>query len=111
MAYNNINSQNIYNNNNQNLNKGIYASHSMDDYEKLDEIGTGQFSTVYKVRYKKTGDIFAMKKIKKRPPNETEEQKNKLEGKLKIWKSVIIGKIIIIQLNYLIILYIKINIF
>ena len=82
MAYNNINSQNIYNNNNQNLNKGIYSSHSMDDYEKLGEIGAGQFSTVYKVRYKKTGDIFAMKKIKKRPPNETEEQKKQIRREI-----------------------------
>ena len=44
-------------------------------YEKLEEIGMGQFSTVYKVRYKKTGDIFAMKKIKKRTKNQTKEQK------------------------------------
>ena len=76
MAKNNINNQNIYNNYNQNLSKDTYKSFSMDDYEKLEEIGMGQFSTVYKVRYKKTGDIFAMKKIKKRTKRKNQKIKN-----------------------------------
>ena len=82
MAKNNINSQNIYNNYNQNLSKDTYKSFSMDDYEKLEEIGMGQFSTVYKVRYKKTGDIFAMKKIKKRTKNQTKEQKKQFDREI-----------------------------
>ena len=74
MAYSMINSQNIYYNDNQKLNKDIYKSLLPKDYEKIEKIGTGQFSTVYKVRYTKTGDIYAMKVIEKRPENQKAEQ-------------------------------------
>ena len=74
MPMNPLNSQNIYYNYNQNLNKDIYQSFLPTDYEKIEKVGTGQFSTVYKVRHKKTGDIFAMKVIEKRPENQQKEQ-------------------------------------
>ena len=69
-----LNSQNIYYNYNQNLNKDIYQSFLPTDYENPEKVGTGQFSTVYKVRYTKTGDIYAMKVIEKRPENQKAEQ-------------------------------------
>ena len=82
MPMNPLNSQNIYYNYNQNLNKDIYQSFLPTDYEKLEKVGTGQFSTVYKVRHKKTGDIFAMKVIEKRPENQQKEQLKQIKREI-----------------------------
>ena len=53
----------------------LYYETSENDFERLEKIGTGQFSTVYKVRSKKHNDIYAMKVIEKRPESQKEEQK------------------------------------
>ena len=82
MPMNPLNSQNIYYNYNQNLNKDIYQSFLPTDYEKIEKVGTGQFSTVYKVRHKKTGDIFAMKVIEKRPENQQKEQLKQIKREI-----------------------------
>ena len=65
----------LYNNYTQNKNKkDIYASFEIGDYQKLELIGRGQFSTVYKVKHKSFGDLYAMKVIGKRPENQKAEQ-------------------------------------
>ena len=65
----------LYNNYTQNKNKkDIYASFEIGDYQKLELIGRGQFSTVYKVKHKRFGDLYAMKVIGKRPENQKAEQ-------------------------------------
>lgn len=50
------------------------ATHSIDDYELLCVIGRGVFGKIYLVRELTTGDVFAMKVVKKH----LIEQKNKL---------------------------------
>jgi len=62
----------IYNNQNDQVN----------NYEKIEKIGTGQFSTVYKVRKLTDGNIYAMKVIEKRPESETEEQKKQINREI-----------------------------
>ena len=82
MSNNPMNTQNMYYNYNQNLHKDIYQSFLPSDYEKINKIGTGQFSTVYKVRHKKSGDIFAMKVIEKRPENQQKEQQKQVKREI-----------------------------
>ena len=52
------------------------------DFERLEKIGTGQFSTVYKVRSKKHNDIYAMKVIEKRPESQKDEQKKQIRREI-----------------------------
>ena len=52
------------------------------DYEKIEIIGTGQFSTVYKVKNTKTGDIYAMKVIRRRPESEKEKQQKEIKREI-----------------------------
>jgi serine/threonine protein kinase len=54
----------------------------LNNYEKIEKIGTGQFSTVYKVKNLKDGKIYAMKVIEKRPESETEEQKKQIKREI-----------------------------
>ena len=54
----------------------------LNNYEKIEKIGTGQFSTVYKVKNLKDGYIYAMKVIEKRPESETEEQKKQIKREI-----------------------------
>ena len=70
----------LYNNYTQNKNKkDIYASFEIGDYQKLELIGRGQFSTVYKVKHKSFGDLYAMKVIGKRPENQKAEQQKQIK--------------------------------
>ena len=54
----------------------------LNDYEKIEKIGTGQFSTVYKVKDITNGKIYAMKVIEKRPESETEDQKKQIKREI-----------------------------
>ena len=75
MAYNNLYHQYF-------INDKDYKFNSISDYEKLGKIGTGQFSTVYKVRNKHTGDIYAMKVIEKRPESQKAEQSKQIKREI-----------------------------
>ena len=76
----------IYNNLNRQINyeegKGIKETVKFTDFEKIEKIGTGQFSTVFKVKHKKTGNIYAMKAIEKRPESEKKEQKKQIKREI-----------------------------
>ena len=39
------------------------------DYELIEEIGSGSFSTVYKAQHVKTKEFFAIKKMREMPHN------------------------------------------
>ena len=54
----------------------------LSNFEKIEKIGTGQYSTVYKVKNMKDGEIYAMKVIEKRPESETEEQKKQIKREI-----------------------------
>ena len=82
MYYYHQNIPNIYYNYNQNQDKNIYQSFGPNDYEKIEKIGTGQFSTVYKVRHINSGDIYAMKVIEKRPENQKAEQLKQIKREI-----------------------------
>ena len=73
---------NIYNNYNQNSFKGLFESNSLQDYQVIEKIGTGQFSTVYKVRHITSGQILAMKVIEKRPESQKEEQLKQIKREI-----------------------------
>ena len=61
----------LYNNPNHQENIEVeYKQRQISDFQKIEKIGTGQFSTVYKVKDIKNGDIYAMKVIEKRPENQ-----------------------------------------
>ena len=68
------NSPQNYNNDFQKVIKDKYQSSGLQDYQKIERIGSGTFSTVWKVKHKKYGDIYAMKVIGKRPENQKAEQ-------------------------------------
>jgi len=73
----------LYNNSEHQGNIGNYKHQSqMNDFEIIKKIGTGQFSTVYKVKNKKVNHIYAMKVIEKRPENEKEEQKKQIKREI-----------------------------
>ena len=55
---------------------------SINDFEKIEKIGAGTFSIVYKIREKRTGNIYAMKVIEKRPEGESKEQKKQIEREI-----------------------------
>ena len=59
-----------------------FQKFQIEDYERLEKIGTGQFSTVYKVKNKKNGDIYALKVIEKRPESEKETQKKQIQREI-----------------------------
>ena len=67
--------QTIINNQNDQFN-------NLANFERLEKIGTGQFSTVYKVKNKQTGDIYAMKVIEKRSESQKEEQKKQIKREI-----------------------------
>ena len=71
-----------YNPNHQTNNEENYNNKQITDFIKLEKIGTGQFSTVYKVKDIKNGNIYAMKVIEKRPENEKEEQKKQIKREI-----------------------------
>ena len=54
----------------------------INDFQIIEKIGTGQFSTVYKVKDKQFEHIYAMKVIEKRPENEKEEQKKQIKREI-----------------------------
>jgi len=54
----------------------------LEDFEIIEKIGTGQFSTVHKVKNLKNGNIYAMKVIEKRPESETEKQKKEIKREI-----------------------------
>ena len=47
---------------------------NLEEYEQIEKIGKGQFSTVYKVRNKKNNNIYAMKIIEKNTGKQKEIQ-------------------------------------
>ena len=56
------------------------------EYEKIEKIGTGTFSTVYKVRHKEKNIIFAMKIIEKKAGPEQEKQiKREIDNLIKCY--------------------------
>ena len=65
---------NNYNNSIQKVYNDKYQSCGIQDYQKIERIGSGTFSTVYKVKNIRYGDIYAMKEIGKRPENQQAEQ-------------------------------------
>ena len=69
------NSPNYQENNNE-------SELTLNDFEIIEKIGTGQFSTVHKVKNLKNGNIYAMKVIEKRPESETEEQKKQIKREI-----------------------------
>ena len=71
----------LYNNSEHQGNNYKHQS-QMNDFEIIKKIGTGQFSTVYKVKNKKVNHIYAMKVIEKRPENEKEEQKKQIKREI-----------------------------
>ena len=73
---------NNYNNYNQNPNDDIYQTFGLNDYQKIDIIGSGLFSTVYKVKHVRFGDIYAMKVITKRPVNQKAEQAKQVKREI-----------------------------
>lgn len=73
------NSINEYNNYNRNTSNDRYKNYDINDYQIIEKIGTGQFSTVYKVKNIKIGDIYAMKVIEKRPENQKAEQQKQIK--------------------------------
>ena len=74
----------LYNNQNYQSNNldYKYENNQINDFQKKEKIGTGQFSTVYKCKNIKTGDIYAMKVIEKRPESEKEEQKKQIKREI-----------------------------
>ncbi len=62
-------------------------------YKKIDKIGFGNYSNVYKVKNKKTGDYYAIKEIKK---EKIEIQENLIEemNKIKTENNISIKEII-----------------
>ena len=46
----------------------------MENFEIIEKLGEGSYSTVYKVKHKRFGDLYAMKVIGKRPENQKAEQ-------------------------------------
>ena len=71
-----------YNNDFQKVIKDKYQSSGLQDYQKLERIGSGTFSTVWKVKHKKYGDIYAMKVIGKRPENQKAEQAKQVKREI-----------------------------
>ena len=69
----------LYNNPNHQANNEENEKIGINDFIKIEKIGTGQFSTVYKVKNIKDGNIYAMKVIEKRPESEEEEQKKQIK--------------------------------
>ena len=59
-----------------------YKNNKIQDYEKMELIGNGTFSAVYKVKNKRYGDIYAMKIIGKRPDIQKEEQKKQIQREI-----------------------------
>jgi serine/threonine protein kinase len=56
------------------------------EYEKIDKIGAGTYSTVYKVRHKEKNIIFAMKIIEKKAGPEQEKQiKREIDNLIKCY--------------------------
>ena len=56
------------------------------EYEKIDKIGAGTYSTVYKVRHKEKNIIFAMKIIEKKAGPQQEKQiKREIENLIKCY--------------------------
>ena len=74
--------KNFQNNYDNNQNEDIYQTYGPNDYEKIEIIGTGLFSTVYKVRHRFSGDIYAMKVIGKRPENQKAEQAKQIKREI-----------------------------
>ena len=71
-----------YNNEIQNIPKDKYQTSQLQDYQKLERIGSGTFSTVYKVKNIRYGDIYAMKEIGKRPENQKAEQVKQIKREI-----------------------------
>ena len=69
-------------NNNRNSQIKTKSIGKLNDYEKMEKIGTGQFSTVFKVKSINSGFIYAMKVIEKRPKSESQEQKKQIEREI-----------------------------
>ena len=55
---------NNYNNSIQKVYNDKYQSCGIQDYQEIERIGSGTFSTVYKVKNIRYGDIYAMKKTR-----------------------------------------------
>lgn len=74
----------FYNNPNKQLIKKEYSPNqiTINDFERIERIGAGTFSIVYKIKEKRTGNIYAMKVIEKRPENESKEQKKQIEREI-----------------------------
>ena len=71
-----------YNNTNGNIKDDRYKNFTIKDYIIKEKVGTGQFSTVYKVKNKKDGFIYAMKVIEKRPENQKAEQQKQIKREI-----------------------------
>ena len=54
------------------------------DYEVLNSIGEGSFGKVYKIRNKKSSELFAMKEINKNS-RFCKEEENQLKKKSRLW--------------------------
>ena len=82
MYYSNPSQEN-YNNINNNESLSQYQNNKKSDFEKIGRmIGKGQFSKVYKVRNKKTNDIYAMKIIEKLPESQSENQEKQVKREI-----------------------------
>ena len=55
---------------------------NLKDYERIEKIGKGQYSTVYKVRNKANNCIYAMKVIEKNPGSQEETQKKQIRREI-----------------------------
>ena len=55
---------------------------SLDDYEILKPLGQGNYSTVFKIRYKPDDSFFAMKEIKFDRLTPKEKEHTKIEVKI-----------------------------
>ena len=59
-----------------------YKNNELQDFEIIEKIGRGTFSTVYKVRHKKHNEIYAMKVIEKRPGEGEKEQTKQIKREI-----------------------------
>lgn len=64
------------------IDKGLVQSRVGSEYEVIGELGHGGFGTVYKVRHRTDSGIYALKKVKLNPDNETLNEKIMREVRL-----------------------------
>ena len=74
----------LYNNPDKQINQKEYIQKQIttNDSEKIEKIGAGTFSNEYKKREKRTGNIYAIKIIEKRPESESNLQINQIDTEI-----------------------------